>query len=124
MGRQMRTHEVPTNPLATNGRQWLTVGWKHGYKIWVGDLPRCIQKSQIAQIIGTGRTDIACQNSRSQSGMTYSVITFNDLSIAIKAFQTMVKTKVDHGHGVIEPPVVRWWRKREGNSGQDFGPQP
>ena len=123
-GHTMRTDEVPTNPLANNGPQWLTAGWKHGYKMWVGDLPRCIQKSQIAQIIGTGWTDIACQNSRSQSGVAYSVITFSDLSIAIKAYRTMAQAKFDHGNGVIEHPVVRWWRKREGSSGQDFGPQP
>ena len=120
----MKSDEVPTNPAATNGPQWLATSHKHGYKMWVGDLPRCIQKSQIAQIVGTGWTDIACQNSRPQSGMAYSVITFEDMCIATKAFQTMLQAKFDHGQGVIEHPAVRWWRKREGYSGQDFGPQP
>jgi hypothetical protein len=33
---------VPTDPKAANGPMHLETGWVPGWKIWAGDLPRCI----------------------------------------------------------------------------------
>ena len=111
----MRPEEVPTQPDAINGPQWCATGHKHGYKVWAGDLPRTLQKAQLARVIGTGWLDIALNNDKSASGQTYAVITYDNLDMAITCFRTLVASKFDNGQGVVEPPV-RWWRGRDHKS--------
>lgn len=104
---------VPTDPKAANGPMHLESGWVPGWKIWAGDLPRCIQKPEIARVVGTGFQDIAVNNSKTQSGQAYCVITYTDLDLAIAAFKKLAEAQFDHGHGIVEYPTVRWFRPEE-----------
>jgi hypothetical protein len=112
----MRPEEAPTQPDAINGPQWVCTGHKYGYKVWAGDLPRTLQKAQLAKVIGPAWLDIALNNDKRASGQTNAVITYGHFDMAIQCFRTLVASKFDHGQGVVEPPVVRWWRGSDSKS--------
>jgi len=109
----MRPDEVPTKLDAINGPSWCATDHKHGYKVWAEDLPLTLQKAQLAKVIGPGWLDFALNNNKSASGQTYAGITFDNLDVAIKCFKTLVTAKFDHGQGVVECAVVRWWRGQD-----------
>ena len=85
-------------------------GWATGWKVWVGDLPRNIDKVDIGRLC-PGQYDVCVcvNNTRSRSGHALAVITFSDLVKAMAAFQTLVSTKFDHGDGRLHWPSVKWF---------------
>jgi len=104
---------VPTDPKAVNGPMFLESGWVFGWKIWAGDLPRCMQKPVIAKVVGPGFQAIAVNNIMTMSGMAYCVITYTDLDLAIAAFKRLAEARFDHCHGIVEYPTVRCFRPEE-----------
>ena len=82
-------------------------GWATGWKAWVGDLPRNIDKVDIGKLC-PGQIDVAVNNTRSRSGHAFAVITFTNLDKAMEAFQTLVSTKFDHGDCQLRWPSVKW----------------
>ena len=60
-------------------------GWCKGYKLWVGDLPRAIDKVDIGKLC-IGFIDASVNNTRSRSGHAFAVITFEGLALALEAF--------------------------------------
>jgi hypothetical protein len=91
-----------------DGPMLVDSGWAKGWKVWVGDLPRNIDKVDIGKLC-PGQTDVAVNNTRSRSGHAFSVITFDDLEKAMAAFQTLQWTKFDHGDGQMHWPSVKWF---------------
>jgi hypothetical protein len=83
-------------------------GWAKGWKVWIGDLPRNIDKVDIGKLC-PGQIDVSVNNQRSRSGHAFSVITFDDLDLAMAAFQTLQWTKFDHGDGQMHWPSVKWF---------------
>jgi hypothetical protein len=48
-------------------------------------------------------------NKVSRSGHAFAVITFENLDLAMAAFQTLMCTKFDHGGGQMHWPSVKWF---------------
>ena len=92
----------PLGPLVVES------GWATGWKVWVGDLPRNIDKVDIGRLC-PGQCDVAVNNTRSRSGHAFAVITFTNLDKAMAAFQTLMTTKFDHGEGQLHWPSVKWF---------------
>jgi hypothetical protein len=90
-------------------------GWAKGWKVWVGDLPRNVDKVDIGRLC-PGQTDVSVNNFKSKSGMAFAVITFADLDLAMQAFETLLWTRFDHGGGQLHWPSVKWF-------GHDYKPK-
>ena len=84
-------------------------GWLTGYKIWVGDLPRNMDKVEIGKLC-PGQLDVAMNNTRSKSGHAFAVIAFEDVGLAMEAFERLQWTRFDHGGGQLHWPSVKWFR--------------
>ena len=63
-------------------------GWRKGYKLWVGDLPRSIGKVDIGRLC-PGYIDVSVNCTKSRSGHAFAVISFEDLTLAMQAFDRM-----------------------------------
>ena len=83
-------------------------GWVTGWKVWVGDLPGNIDKGDIGRLC-PGQIDVCVNNTRSRSGHAFAVITFENLDLAMQAFQTLMCTRFDHGGGQMHWPSVKWF---------------
>jgi hypothetical protein len=83
-------------------------GWANGWKVWVGDLPGNIDKVDIGRLC-PGQIDVCVNNTRSRSGHAFAVITFENLDLAMAAFQTLMCTRFDHGGGQMHWPSVKWF---------------
>ena len=79
-----------------------------GYKLWVGDLPRNIDKVYIGQLC-PGFMDVSVTNAKSKSGHAFAVIAFEDLALALQAFERMQRTMFDHGASHSNWPSVKWF---------------
>lgn len=86
-------------------------GWATGWKVWVGDLPKNIDKVDIGRLC-PGQIDVAVNNTRSRSGHAFAVITFEHLDMAMAAFEKLMSTKFDHGDGQMHWPSVKWFGHR------------
>ena len=64
-----------------DGPVFLDSGWRRGYKLWVGDMPRTIDKVEIGKLC-LGFIDVAVNNTMSRSGHAFAVISFGDLALA------------------------------------------
>jgi hypothetical protein len=105
-------------PGEPDGPVIVTSGWASGYKIWIGDLPRHVDKVAIG-ILCPGFEDVAVNNQRSKSGHAFSVVTFkvSDLDKAMAAFATLLEAKFDHGDGQLHWATVRWFGHDKGHKG-------
>ena len=82
-------------------------GWCKGYKLWVGDLPRTPDIVDIGKLCLV-LIDVSVNNQRSRSGHAFAAITFEDLALALEAFERMQWTKFDHGVGQMHWPYAKW----------------
>ena len=105
-------------PGDPDGPVIVSSGWATGYKVWIGDLPRCIDKVAIGRLC-PGYVDVAVNNQRSKSGHAFSVVTFSatDLDKAMEAYATLLQSKFDHGDGQMHWATVRWFGHDKGQKG-------
>ena len=83
-------------------------GWRKGYKLSLGSLPRNIDQVYIGQLC-LGFIDVNVTNSKSRSGHAQAIITFEDLALAMEAFERLQCNKFDNGDGQMHWPSVKWF---------------
>jgi hypothetical protein len=49
-------------------------------------------------------------NTKSKSGHAQAIVTFEDLELALAAFERLLWSKSDHGHGQMHWPSVKWFK--------------
>ena len=74
--------------------------------MWVGDLPRTIDKVYTGQLC-PGLIDVSVANTKSKSGRSQAIITFENLEVAMEAFERLQWSKLDHGKGQMHWPSVK-----------------
>ena len=87
-----------------DGPKFVESGWRKGYKLWVGDLPKSIDNVEICKV-WTGFIDVSVNNTKTNSGHAFAVISFEDLTLAMEAFDRMQWTKFDHAAGQLHWPL-------------------
>ena len=90
------------------GPMILESGWCRGYNLWVGDLPRTIDKVYIGQLC-LGFIYVNATNAKSRSGHAQALINFEVLALALEAFERLQWSKFDHGDGQMHWPYVKWF---------------
>ena len=106
-GKPLRVPELDDE----DGPKWIEEGWVSGWKLWVGDLPGGVRKTDVGQYC-EGQVDVSVQSNKTRSGMAFAIVTFLDLTMAIKAFEQVAMAKFDHGNGQMYWPTVKWFRGR------------
>ena len=94
-----------------NGPKWIEGGWVSGWKLWIGDLPGGVCKTDVGHYC-EGQVDVSVQSNKTRSGMAFAIVTFLDLTMTIKAFEQVAMAKFDHGNGQMYWPSVKWFRGR------------
>jgi hypothetical protein len=97
------------------GPIWVQEGWVHGYKVFIGDLPKSIGKMDLAHCT-QGQADLAVNANASRSGMAYAIVTFLDLEEAVACFKKACGIRFDHGQGQWHWASVKWFRGRAGRN--------
>ena len=57
-----------------------------------------------------GFIDVNVTNSKSKSGHAQAIITFEDLALALEAFERLQWSKFDHGKGQMHWPSVKCFK--------------
>ena len=114
-GKGHKPVQVPLEPPV--GPLWIEEGWVFGYKVFIGDLPHNVSKLEISAL-ATGQVDLAVNANRSKSGMAYSIVTFENLEMAIECYKKASSKRFDHGQGGLHWASVKWFhgskKKEEG----------
>ena len=72
----------------------------------VGGLPRTIDKVYIGQMC-LGFIDVNVTNTKSMSGISQAITTFENLEMAMEAFERLQWCKFDHGKGQLRWPSAQ-----------------
>ena len=116
-GKGHRPVVVPMEP--PNGPLWVEEGWVFGFKVFIGDLPHNVSKLEVSEL-ATGQVDLAVNANRTRSGMAYSIVTFDNLDLAIECYKKASSVRFDHGQGGLHWASVKWFhgtkKKEEGQS--------
>ena len=60
--------------------------------------------------VGLGFIDVNVTNNTSKSGHSQAITTFEDLELALAAFERLQQCKFDHGEGQMHWPSVKWFK--------------